>query len=90
MSTLIAGIMLLAAILLVAVVFIQNSKGGGISSEFGGASQLGGVQRTTNFVEKATWGFATVIAVCAIVLTSMQNSELKKLRNQNQTETPAK
>jgi preprotein translocase subunit SecG len=81
MSTLIAGIMLLAAVLLTLLVFIQNSKGGGISSEFGGAAQLGGVQRTTNFVEKATYACAVIIMISAITLTSMEKSEKRAAQN---------
>lgn len=69
MDTLFSVIIVLASVLLVAVVFIQNPKGGGLSSDFGAATQLGGVQKTNEFIDKATWGLASVIAVLSIFLT---------------------
>ena len=59
----------LASVLLILVVFIQNPKGGGLSSDFGSAQQIGGVQKTTDFIEKATWGLASFIAIASIFLT---------------------
>ena len=69
MDTLFSVIIVLASILLIAVVFIQNPKGGGLSSDFGAAQQLGGVQKTNDFIDKATWGLAGIVAVLSIVLT---------------------
>ncbi len=69
MDTLFSIIIVLASILLVAVVFIQNPKGGGLSSDFGAAQQIGGVQKTNDFIDKTTWGLAGLIAVMSIVLT---------------------
>ena len=34
---------------------VQNPKSGGLSSSFGGGGQMGGVQKTTDFLEKTTW-----------------------------------
>ncbi len=49
---------------------VQNPKGGGLSSSFGGggSQNLGGVQNTTNFRDKSTWALA--IAVFALILMS--------------------
>lgn len=69
MDTLFSIIIVLASILLVVVVFIQNPKGGGLSSDFGAAQQIGGVQKTNDFIDKTTWGLAAVIAVLSIILT---------------------
>jgi preprotein translocase subunit SecG len=69
MATLISIVIILASILLVIVVFIQNPKGGGLSSDFGAASQLGGVQKTNDFIDKSTWTLAGTIMVLSIVLT---------------------
>ena len=54
------SLIVLACVLLVLVVLAQNSKGGGLSSQFGGAgtSQLMGVKRTGDLLEKLTWSFA--------------------------------
>jgi len=69
MSALLSIIIILASILLIIVVFIQNPKGGGLSSDFGGATQIGGVQKTNDFIDKATWVLAVTIVVISIVLT---------------------
>ena len=69
LTTIITGVILLASILLVFVVYIQNPKGGGLSSDFGSAQQIGGVQKTNDFIDKTTWGLAAVIGVLSVVLT---------------------
>jgi len=60
---------LLAALLMIGVVLIQKSKGGGLSSSFAGTNQIMGVRRTNNFIEKVTWTLAGCIAVFAILST---------------------
>lgn len=72
-------ILILASILLIIVVFVQNSKGGGLSSDFGSAQQLGGVQRSTEFIEKATWVLAAVIMLGSLTLTSLMKPEQIKV-----------
>ena len=74
METLFSIIIILASILLVFVVFVQNPKGGGLSSDFGSAHQLGGVQKTNDFIDKATWSLAGVVAVLSIILTLRMKS----------------
>lgn len=65
MYTLLISLVLVCAVLLVLVVLAQNSKGGGLSSQFGGsgASNLIGVKKTGDLLEKLTWGFAIAIMV---------------------------
>ena len=41
--------------LLILIVLVQNSKGGGLSSSFASSNQIMGVRKTTDFLEKATW-----------------------------------
>lgn len=74
MATIISAIIILASVLLIFVVYIQNPKGGGLSSDFGAAQQIGGVQKTNDFIDKATWSLAGVIAVLSIVLTLKMKS----------------
>ena len=62
-------IIILASILLIAVIFIQNPKGGGLSSDFGSATQIGGIQKTNEFIDNFTKILAVVIAVCSIAMT---------------------
>lgn len=69
MGPLLSIIIMLASILLIFVVYVQNPKGGGLSSDFGGAQQIGGVQKTNDFVDKATWSLAGIIMVLSIVMT---------------------
>lgn len=69
MNELITILIILASILLIAIVFIQNPKGGGLSSDFGSAQQIGGVQKTNDFIDKATWSLAGIIAVLSIFMT---------------------
>lgn len=75
MEILITAVILLASALLVFVVYIQNPKGGGLSSDFGAAQQLGGVQKTNDFIDKATWGLAAIVGIGSIALTLMTMSE---------------
>ena len=70
MYTLITILIIIACILLMVVVLIQNPKGGGLGQAFGGLSnQFLGVQRTTDFLEKSTWvliGSVAVLSVCTL------------------------
>ena len=89
METILSILIILASILLILVVFIQNPKGGGLSSDFGAAHQLGGVKKTTDFIEKATWSLAAVIMVFSIVLTVKLKPAVQKEVAPEQTEQPA-
>lgn len=61
-------LVMIASILLVIIVMAQNPKGGGLSSTFGGASPAQfGVQRTNDFMEKATWTLGAVIIVLILI-----------------------
>jgi preprotein translocase subunit SecG len=57
------------------VIMVQNPKGGGLSSSFGGGSTqiVGGVKKTGDFLDKSTWTLATVL----IVLILLSNVALK-------------
>ncbi len=68
MLALVITLIAITAILLVLVVLAQNSKGGGLSSQFGGSgsSQLMGFKRTTDLLEKITWGLAIVLVVLTL------------------------
>jgi preprotein translocase subunit SecG len=68
MYTLLISLAIFAAVMLVLVVLAQNSKGGGLSNQFGGsgASNLIGVKKTGDLLERLTWGFAIGIMVLAL------------------------
>lgn len=57
---------IIASLLLIGVVLIQKSKGGGLSSSFAGSNQIMGVRRTNDFIEKATWTLAAIICILSI------------------------
>jgi preprotein translocase subunit SecG len=54
--------------LLIVVIMVQNPKGGGLSSTISGSQMLGGVQKTTDFLDKSTWTLATILI--ALILLS--------------------
>jgi preprotein translocase subunit SecG len=60
--------------LLALVVLAQNPKGGGLAAGFTGAQQIGGVQRTADFLEKGTWTLATALMVLCLVSAGLQDS----------------
>ena len=79
--------------LLIVVIMVQNPKGGGLSSTIGGSQQMGGVQKTTDFLDKSTWALATMLIVLILMSSlsftgAMGNSE-SKIIDQTSTSTPA-
>ena len=60
-------------VLLGAIVLIQNPKGGGLTSNFSSSSQLMGVQKTGDFLEKGTW----ILAIALMVLSLAINISVK-------------
>lgn len=60
-------LIVLASIAIVFVITIQNSKGGGLASGFAASNNVMGVRRTTDLIEKITWGLAIAIALLAII-----------------------
>ena len=71
MVTFLTVLITLICILLMATVLIQNPKGGGVDSTFGGqsANQMFGAARSTDFIEKLTWGLAIALVALCIITT---------------------
>ncbi|WP_242082468.1 preprotein translocase subunit SecG [Aestuariivivens sediminis] len=67
--TIFLALIVVVAFLLVVVIMVQNPKGGGLSSTFGGggSQQLGGVKKTTDFLDKSTWTLATLLLVLILI-----------------------
>lgn len=65
----------LICIMLILVVLIQNPKGGGLDSTFGGsgANQMFGAAKSTDLVEKITWGLAIALFVLCILTAIIVN-----------------
>jgi preprotein translocase subunit SecG len=79
-------LIILVAFLLVVVIMVQNPKGGGLGSSFGGSGggQIGGVKKTTDFLDKSTWTLATLLLVLILasnitIVGGNGNSESKVL-----------
>ena len=66
MYTILAILILIASILLIGVILIQKSKGGGLAANVNNYNQFMGVRKTTDFVEKATWCLAAFICAASI------------------------
>ncbi len=88
-------LIVIVCILLILVVLIQNSKGGGIQSQFGAANQIMGVKRGTEVIEKLTWGLAIALFFFSIVLapkntgTSAVSEEESNSKVKNRASTAA-
>ena len=67
MFTFCVVLIILACIVLAFVVLIQNSKGGGLASNFASYNQIGGVRKTTDIIEKTTWGLAAAMVVISVL-----------------------
>jgi preprotein translocase subunit SecG len=77
MFSFIISVIIIIALLLVLVVLAQNSKGGGLSSQFGGSStsQLMGVKKTGDILEKVTWGLAIALLVLSLSTSALHTTE---------------
>lgn len=65
--TLFVILIVIAALLMIGIVLIQESKGGGLASNFSSSNSVLGVRKTTDFIEKATWGLAAAMVVFSVV-----------------------
>lgn len=70
MYILLTILIVIAAVLLTLLVLVQNSKGGGLAAGFSSSNQVLGVRKTTDFLEKATWGLTAFIVVLSIFAAS--------------------
>lgn len=81
----------LVCILLILIVLVQNPKGGGLSSQFGGGNQVMGVKRTTDFLEKATWALALALLILCVGmnLTTPGSADTKEQKSAIQEQIDA-
>ena len=66
----------IVSLLLIGIVLIQNSKGGGLASGFSSSNQIVGVQRTTDFLEKGTWILAVSLLVLCLISTAFTGTTI--------------
>ena len=79
--------------LLIIVIMVQNPKGGGLSSSIGGTQMLGGVQKTTDFLDKSTWTLATILILLVLLsslsFTGTLNDNESKIIDESEISAPA-
>lgn len=96
MYILISVLIFVAAILLILIVLVQNSKGGGLASNFSSSNQFMGVRKTADFLEKTTWTLAIVLLVLSLFSmfvipknqgqAKVQESEIQKQINESKSQ----
>ncbi|HEX8547549.1 MAG TPA: preprotein translocase subunit SecG [Cytophagaceae bacterium] len=75
MEVLVMIFAIIVAILLILAVLVQNSKGGGLASNFGASNNQFGVKKTSDFLEKLTWGLAIALVVLCLTATLVSNRD---------------
>lgn len=81
-------LVVIASILMCGIVFIQESKGGGLASGFSSGNSMLGVRKTTDVVEKTTWSLAAIMVVLSIVsVFALNGREDATVKNQSVTES---
>lgn len=94
MYTLFVILIVIVALLMIGIVLIQESKGGGLASNFSSSNQIMGVRKTTDFIEKATWGLACAMVVISIVcayvapVATASQSVIDKVATEQQQTNP--
>lgn len=87
MSTLITILILIASVLMIGIVLIQKSKGGGLASNFASSNQIMGVRKTTDVIEKTTWILAVaIIVLCIASVAFMPKAVVATSVVENQTQ----
>ena len=92
--TLFVILIVLASLLMIGIVLIQESKGGGLASNFSSSNSIMGVRKTTDVVEKATWGLAIAMVVFSVIcsyvapVSTADQSVLEKSATETQTTNP--
>jgi preprotein translocase subunit SecG len=94
MDIFISILIVIVALLLVFIVVVQNSKGGGLAAGFASSNQVMGVRKTTDFLEKITWGLAGAMVFLCVVFTLIPrqtttlDSGIKDVIQNTQTQEP--
>lgn len=101
MNVLFIILTVISAILMIGIVLVQKSKGGGLSSQFGGGNQVLGVRGTNKFLENATWTLAALILVFSVcsaytlpkagqdIKTNVSSTSTQQQQQQAVDQTPA-
>jgi preprotein translocase subunit SecG len=60
-------LIVVTCIFTILIVLVQNSKGGGLASNFSASNQYMGVRKTADFLEKATWTLGAALIVLSLL-----------------------
>ena len=80
---------LIAAILMIFIILVQKSKGGGLASNFSSSNQIMGVRKTTDFLEKTTWILAGAIIALSILTAKFASSKTNAPQSAIEVQEPA-
>jgi preprotein translocase subunit SecG len=93
MYVFISILIVIASVLLVLIVIVQNSKGGGLAAGFSSSNQVMGVRKTTDLLEKWTWGLAgTVVVLCigaSLALPAKHLAKESEIKDEIQNSIPS-
>lgn len=73
MYSVVSVLVIIVSILLILIVLVQDSKGGGLASNFSSSNQIMGVRKTTDFLGKATWYLAGGLLALSLVAVMVLN-----------------
>lgn len=79
-------LIVVTCIFTILIVLVQNSKGGGLASNFSSSNQYMGVRKTADFLEKATWTLGAALIVFSLLagITVPKGGEAANSRLQGQ------
>ena len=72
------------SVLLTIFVLVQNSKGGGLAAGFSSSNQIMGVRKTTDFVEKMTWGLVIGVVVLSVIAVGISKHDAKNVSTESE------
>lgn len=87
--TLVIILTILSAVMLIGVVLIQKSKGGGLGSTFASSNSILGVKRTNDVIEKVTWWLAGIICLLSVVSVFVAPALTTTTQIRSHVEAPA-
>ncbi len=80
--TIIIIVAIIVAVFLGLIVLVQNPKGGGLTGTFGGAAnQIFGYKRTTDDIERITWGLVVIVFALCLSSAALRPTETQTTQN---------
>ncbi len=77
-------LIVILSVLLTLFVLVQNSKGGGLAAGFSSSNQIMGVRKTTDFVEKMTWGLVIGVVVLSVLAVGIRKHQPVGVSNESE------